>query len=142
MSWPLFIHLTALGAWLGLVLVESIMELQKSSGRGYDFTIAKVHRKVDMYCEVPAFMAVLVSGLIMLDPVRLEGWYLIKVLCGSLAIAVNAWCVTYVIRRSIAAGRGNLNETRRFTRLIMITVPIGAPFALVALVIGLSWLIV
>lgn len=141
MSWPLFIHLMAIGVWLGLVLVESIIELQKSPGKDYDFTIAKVHQKIDAFCEIPAFMTVLITGLIMLDPSRLEGWYLVKVLCGSFAVAVNMWCVTYVIRRGIAAKRGNLEETRRFTRLIMVTVPVGAPFAVVALIIGMSWLI-
>lgn len=141
MSWPLYIHLTALGVWVGLVLVESIMELQKSPGKDYNFTIAKVHLKVDAFCEIPAFMTVLITGLIMLDPARLEGWYLVKVVCGSLAIAINAWCVTYVIRRGIAARRGNLEETMRLTRSIIMTGVIAVPLASVAMVIGLSWLI-
>lgn len=140
MTWPLFIHIAALGVWLGLVLVESIMELQKSSGSEYHLTIAKVHQKVDAFCEIPAFTTVLVTGLIMLDPARMTGWYLAKVICGCTAIAVNVWCVGYVIRRARAAKAGNLAEVHRLTRLIMITVPVGAPFALVALAIGLTWL--
>lgn len=142
MSWTLFIHLSALSIWLGLVLVESIMELQKSPGSDYDFTIAKVHQKVDAFCEVPAFMTVLITGIMMIKPDLLHGWYLVKVICGTLAIAVNVWCVTFVIRRGFAAKHGDLNETRRLTRWIMITVPIGTPFAAIALVIGLSKLIV
>jgi uncharacterized membrane protein len=142
MSWLLYIHLTALGVWLGLVLVESIMELQKSPSSDYDFTIAKVHQKVDAFCEVPAFMTVLITGFMMLQPSMLHGWFLVKVICGTFVIAVNMWCVTFVVRRGFAAKRGDLDETRRLTRWIMITVPIGAPFAVIALVIGLSKLIV
>lgn len=40
-------------------------------------------RIIDLYCEVPAFMVVFVSGVAMIDIEQLHGWYLVKIIAGT-----------------------------------------------------------
>lgn len=138
MSLLLFAHVTALGVWLGVVLVEAIIELQPAVTDGYELLVARLHKKIDCFCEIPAFSTVLVTGLALIEPQRLHGWYLVLVLSGTIAIAINVWCVLDVLRRSVAARAGNRPRVATLSRRIIASGVIGAPFAITAAAVGLS----
>lgn len=138
MSLLVFAHVTALGVWLGIVLVEAIVELQPEVIVGDESLVASLQKKFDCYCEIPAFSTVLVTGLAMIEPQRLHGSYLVLVVSGTLAVAINVWCVLDVLRRSVAAKAGNGPRVAALSRRIVTSGLIGAPFAVTAAAVGLS----
>ncbi len=142
MSLALYLHLSAFAFWLGVIAVEFIIERQRATNRDQGYRVANFHYWIDLYAEIPAITVLLLTGLWMLDTARLqEGLYQLKLSCGLLAIGVNYWCVIPVTLRKRAADAGNHADVIRYSRWIDRTMPIGGPLALVALAIGLSWLL-
>jgi hypothetical protein len=99
-----------------------------------------LHRKIDLYGEIPAFSTVLITGIAMTDTAQLHGWYLIGVLSGTIAVAINIWCVRQVFGRSVAARADNRERVSTFTRRIIGSGLVGAPFAALALTVGVMGL--
>jgi len=60
---------------------------------------SKMHYTTDLWVEIPAFTAVLVTGLLMLNESHLEGVFLYKVIFALLAIFFNIICVYSVFKR-------------------------------------------
>ncbi len=140
MSLIVFIHILAAGFWLGCVAVEVVLE--RSRG-GRDVAkkrlVADYHVTVDQWIEIPTFMVLLVSGVIMLDMDRLAGWYLVKVVCGTTVVALNAWCAVLVRQRPhIADDEHFFAAYSQISRRIDLTAYLGAPFAIAAVWLGFS----
>lgn len=131
------IHVCVFCFWLGIIAVETLIERQRFMGRQETLNAAQYHYQIDVYLEVPAFIILLLTGMMMLDPNQLSGWYLVKVICGVMAVGINAWCVLPVIQRKNAADVGNLGEVIRFSEMIDKALPMGLPFGLAALVLGI-----
>lgn len=140
MSIVLFLHIAAFAFWFGVVAVEFIVERQRAKTREQGYAVARFHFWIDCFAEVPAITVLLITGLLMIDPSRLHGEYLLKVTCGALAIGINYFSVVPVTLRMRAAEAGNLDDVIRYSRWIDRTVPVGLPLVLIALYIGLSWL--
>lgn len=141
MSVVLFLHIAAFAFWFGVVAVEFIIERQRARTREQGYVVARFHFWIDWFAEVPAITVLLITGLLMLDPARLHGVYLLKVSCGFLAICINYFSVVPVTLRKRAAEAGNHADVIRYSRWIDRTVPVGAPLALIALGVGVSWLL-
>lgn len=105
----LSLHLVCAGAWLGCVLTEALFE-RTLLDRGTDamLTLARLHRRVDLMVEIPAFAAVLLTGLFMWPIAPTSSvWLWAKVGFGALAISANLWCVRLVFRRVVVAEAGD-----------------------------------
>jgi uncharacterized membrane protein len=102
------LHLLSIGIWLGCVLTEALFERALlGRGREQELLLARLHKRVDLVVEIPAFLLVLVTGVFML-PVGSPSLLLhAKIGFGLLAVAANAYCVWLVFRRFAHASAGN-----------------------------------
>ncbi|WP_373874511.1 hypothetical protein [Pseudomonas tohonis] len=92
------LHLFAVAFWLGVVAVEFLLEQGRATSRAQGFTVARMHRRIDLFFEMPAFSLALVTGLL-IEPARFDGLYALKVVAGLVAVAGNALCLVPVLRR-------------------------------------------
>ena len=100
-------HLAFVGIWLGCVLTEALFERALlGKGRQQELLLADLHKRVDLFIEIPAFVIVLITGLAMLGATAGGGLLHAKVTAGLVAVAANVYCVWLVFRRSAAAHRG------------------------------------
>lgn len=130
----LVVHLLALGAWLGCVSVEAVIELGARRAGPIRNVAAALHRRIDLFVEIPTFTAVLASGMWMLEPARLgDASYFAKIWLGCAAVLVNALCVVPVLRRA----RDAPAAFDRHARWIWIAFATGVPAGLGALALGL-----
>ncbi len=132
-----FVHVFALGAWLGSVGIESVLELFAHRDATLRTAVARIHFWIDALVEVPAFTLVAVSGAAMLRLDLLHGAYALMVVAGSVAIAVNLWCVLPVVRRKAAADRDDAAGLDAQSRQVYLAFAVGVPCGLAALVAGL-----
>lgn len=139
----LFVHVFALGVWMGCVTIEAIMETFAHRDETLRAGIARIHFWIDMLAEIPAFTLVAVSGIAMYQPELMHGAYALMVIAGAVAIAVNVLCVLPVVRRrrvanSVAnpATDAGLNTQ---TRWIFVAFAVGLPFGMAALYGGLRY---
>ncbi|MGB1465668.1 MAG: hypothetical protein ACPG8O_04820 [Alcanivorax nanhaiticus] len=135
------LHLFGVAFWLGVVGVEFLIERRRALSREHGYLVARLHERIDLCLEMPAFLLVLVTGLLMLDMDRLSGVYLIKVLAGMLAVGGNLLCLWPVIRRKLAADRGDLQAVIDNSAVIDRISVIAIPAGLLAFACGV-WLVI
>lgn len=131
------LHLFGIAFWLGVVSVELIIERSRADSREHGYAVARNHYWIDLFLEIPAFIVVLTTGILMLQTVPLSGLLQIKVVAGLLAIASNIVSVIPVVLRKRAADADRLSDVVRYSRYIDLTGVVGGPAAVVALAIGL-----
>ena len=130
-------HLLSLGAWAGLVLTESVMELVGHRSDRLRYAVARLHRAIDLWVELPLLALVLLTGTVLLLSVQPDAALHIKVTCGLIAIAANVACVILVLLRArIAEAGADVRTHDRLTTRIFLTASVGMPLALVALYLG------
>lgn len=99
-------HLLSVGLWLGCVLTEAIFERALlGQGRDKELTLSRLHQRVDVFVEIPAFMVVLITGGAMLSSVGTSALLQAKIGFALMAILVNVYCVYLVFRRARCAAR-------------------------------------
>ncbi|WP_315263250.1 hypothetical protein [Pseudomonas fragi] len=130
------LHLFAVAFWLGVVAVEYLIEQSRAQSRSQGFTVARLHRKIDLLFEMPAFSVVLVTGLLLIEPARFDGIYAIKVIAGGFAVLGNVLCLVPVLKRRAAAEKDDLSDVIRQSRLIDIISLLAIPAGLLALACG------
>ena len=131
------LHLFAVAFWLGVVAVEYLIEQGRAQSRSQGFTVARLHRRIDLFFEMPAFTVVLVTGLLLIEPARFDGIYALKVVAVGSAVLGNALCLAPVLRRRAAAEKDDLPNVIRQSRLIDIISLLAIPAGLVALACGI-----
>ena len=99
MSLILIIHLIAIGIWIGVVGAEFAIEFDGMKDDESYIRASKMHYLTDIWIEIPAFTAVLITGLLMLNESHLAGVFLYKVIFAVLAIMFNIICVYAVFKR-------------------------------------------
>jgi uncharacterized membrane protein len=103
----LSIHIAFVGIWLGCVLTEALFERALlGQGRAQELILVSLHKRVDLFVEIPAFLVVLVTGALMLVNAAPSALLHAKIAFGFIAIAANAYCVWLVFRRAKAAQSG------------------------------------
>jgi hypothetical protein len=107
MSILLTLHLLALGVWIGVVGAEFAIEFYGMKDDDSLRTASELHYKTDIWVEVPAFLTVLVTGLLMLGDSDLSGLFLLKLTFALLAIFFNCICVYAVFKRRASLRRGD-----------------------------------
>lgn len=130
------IHLFAVAFWLGVVAVEYLLEQSRAQSRNQGFTVARLHRKIDLLFEMPAFLVVLITGILLFEPARFEGLYAVKVVAGAVAVLGNMLCLVPVLRRRAAADKEDLGDVIAQSRLIDRISLTAIPAGLVALACG------
>jgi hypothetical protein len=109
------IHVSFAGVWLGCVVTEALFERALlGQGRQQELILAELHKRVDLIVEIPAFVVVLVTGVLIDSTLAASGLLKLKIGFGLLAVIVNLYCVWLVFRRSSVAKRG---EWAEFSRL-------------------------
>lgn len=130
------IHLFAVAFWLGVVAVEYLLEQSRAQSRNQGFTVARLHRKIDLLFEMPAFLVVLITGILLFEPARFEGLYAVKVVADAVAVLGNMLCLVPVLRRRAAADKEDLGDVIAQSRLIDRISLTAIPAGLVALACG------
>lgn len=130
------IHLFAVAFWLGVVAVEYLLEQSRAQSRNQGFTVARLHRKIDLLFEMPAFLVVLITGILLFEPARFEGLYAVKIVAGAVAVLGNMLCLVPVLRRRAAADKEDLGDVIAQSRLIDRISLTAIPAGLVALACG------
>ncbi len=134
-------HLVALGLWGGIVLAESVLEAVGLRDRAHTEVAARVHYWIDLFCEVPVLVAVVVTGTVLMLQVPLTTLHYLKIGCGLFAVGVNLWCVKVVVRRYQLLGANNSADLVRETRRVFVAIKLGGPAAMVALYLGLRMMV-
>lgn len=134
-----FLHLLFIGTWFGCVLVEVVFEISAKRNPEYKSYVARLHYWIDLLVEMPAFMGVLVTGLLMIDLGKMSPLYLVKIITGLIPIGVNIFCVIAVILRKRAADTGNDIEIDKNSKRIYWSF-IGVSFAFVAFGLGIHFM--
>ncbi len=135
----LIFHLLFIGIWLGCVLTEALFERALlGRGRAHELLLADLHKRVDVWIEIPAFAAVVVTGGMLFTQATPSAWLHFKIVLGLLAVLTNGVCVGLVFARAKAAHLGNWE---RFDRLDHVQHKLGAVVLLAllgALGVGLA----
>ncbi len=129
-------HLIFVAMWGGVVAAEVVIELTLREGEAARIG-AEAHYWIDLFVEGPLLVAILGTGGVLLwrawPPTAL---HVVKVACALVAIGVNGWCVAMVVaRRRLAHAPEAVAHYRR--RVLLAGA--GAPFAFVAVYIGLAF---
>lgn len=132
MGFDAALHVLALGLWGGCVAVEMLLESSARSDPRLRAQVARYHDAIDRFIEIPILIAVLVTGLLLLQLERLHGWYLVLVVSGSTAVLINLLCVIPVVRRKRAVDAGEMSRVDAESRWIFRAFWTGAPAAALA----------
>jgi predicted benzoate:H+ symporter BenE len=130
-------HVAAVSFWFGVVGAEFVVERSRADSRPHGYSVARNHYWIDVLLEVPVALVVLVTGVMLLQVTPVTPWFLIKILAGLLAVAVNVVCLVPVIKRKAAADEERLSDVIRYSAVIDRITVVGLPAALIALMIGL-----
>lgn len=141
MTAVLGIHLIALGVWIGVVGAEFVIEFAGMKDDEALKRAALLHYKTDVWVEIPAFLTVLVTGLLMVNTSHLGGLFLAKIGFALAAIALNMLNVYAVFRRRKFALLDDMEGVHSTARLIQVSSLI-IPCFLIAFGIGMWFLIV
>jgi hypothetical protein len=105
------VHLTSVGLWLGCVLTEALFERALlGHGRDKELILARLHKQVDLFVEIPAIVLVLLTGVALLTTAPAHSLLHVKIGFALLAIVANAYCVHLVFRREQFASSGQWDE--------------------------------
>jgi uncharacterized membrane protein len=111
-------HLLFVGIWLGCILTEALFERALlGKGRVQKVILAVLHKRVDMFIELPALLMVLLTGCLLLKHGHGGSLLHYKIGFGLLAIAANLVCVWLVMRRANAAMAQDWEQFDRLDRI-------------------------
>jgi putative copper export protein len=113
MSLMLLLHLVFAGAWLGCILVEALFEHGSGGGSDMRLFISKLHWRVDLLIEIPAFAGVLLTGGFLIAEASMTPLLWTKTAFGMIAILFNIACVWLVRVRLGHALSGDAESWQR-----------------------------
>ncbi len=112
------IHLIFAGIWLGCIVVEVLFERALiGKGREQELILARLHKRVDLVVEIPAFLIVLLTGALVLSTVEAGALLYTKAGLGLIAVIANIYCVRLVFCRADAAEAGDWLSFERYDHL-------------------------
>ncbi len=114
----LLLHIVFIGVWLGCVVTEALFERALlGKGRAQELILVGLHKRVDIFIEIPAFVVVLVTGCLMWANAAPSPTLHAKIGFGLLATLANVVCVWLVFRRAKAAAAGDREQFARLDHL-------------------------
>lgn len=104
-NWLTGIHLTCAALWVGCILTEALFERALLAGdRASHLMLARLHVRVDLLVEIPAFTGVLITGALLGSQDHPASSAITTMMLSGLgAIIANLYCVWLVFRRRDAA---------------------------------------
>jgi uncharacterized membrane protein len=107
-SWLLPLHLVFVGLWLGCVLTEALFERALlGQGRDKELVLTALHKRVDLFIEIPAFTLVVLTGGLLLAGAPASALLHTKIGLALVAVITNIVCVHLVFKRDRLARAGN-----------------------------------
>ena len=102
------LHLALVGLWLGCVLTEALFERALlGKGRDKELILTALHKRVDVFIEIPAFTLVVVTGMLLMPQAPMGMVFVGKLVFALLAAATNVFCVQLVFKRHQMAATGD-----------------------------------
>ena len=130
-------HIIVVSLWAGLVAGEGVMELTARKSGELGVPVARFHYYLDIFLETPLMMLVVLTGMVLLLRTQPNVALWVKVAAGLGAVASNAACVVFVIRRNtIALADANPGSLVRLSDWVRRTAFTGVPLGLLALYLG------
>lgn len=123
-NWLGGLHLTFAALWIGCILTEALFERALLAGdRASHLQLARLHARVDLLVEMPAFMGVLLTGIILSIQAHSGSIaFMTMVLCCAVwaqllptSIASGS-CFSAVVQPSMRIGSGSTGSTICNTR--------------------------
>ena len=130
-------HLIALGLWGGIVLAEGVVEVIGTRSRAGAKVAAEVHHWIDLCCEAPVLLGVLLTGAVLAWTIPETPLHWVKLALGLFAVGVNFWCLGVVVRRHRRFEASSDAEVAAETRRVFLAIKLGLPAASAALYLGL-----
>jgi len=90
MTTVLFVHLIAIGIWVGCVATEIVCELGQKNVNFKQSYIAPLHWSIDKFVEIPAILVTVFTGLLMLEDAAWTTLFKIKIITGIAAVILNS----------------------------------------------------
>lgn len=113
MSGVMVVHVFAAGLWLGCILVEAFFERMLAGRDEFRLELAKLHRNVDTFVELPAIIMVLASGGLLYAAAAPSVAFHLMTGFGLVAAAANFYCAILVRRRFASARAGDWKGYQR-----------------------------
>lgn len=108
MAMVLVFHILFVGVWLGCVLTETLFERALlPEGENARRILARLHVRVDVFVEIPAFVLAALTGLYMALATPLTLVLALKILTAMVAVLANIYCVKLVFDRRTYAETGD-----------------------------------
>src|SRR5574343_1362030 len=86
------LHLLFAGIWLGCVLTEALFERALlGQGRDKELILTALHKRVDLFVEIPAFALVVITGGLLLSSVAPTALLHVKLGFALLAVITNIY---------------------------------------------------
>lgn len=105
--WLPTFHALLVGAWIGTLLIEALFERALlGQGRDNELLLARLGWKFAKLAELPLLIAVVASGVKLLQGVPLDGLLRAKLACALLAVFANLYCIWLVKLRLRMAEAG------------------------------------
>jgi hypothetical protein len=102
------LHLALVGLWLGCVLTEALFERALlGKGRDKELILTALHKRVDVFIEIPVFTLVVVTGMLLMPQASIGMVLKAKLVFALLAVATNVFCVHLVFKRHQLAATGD-----------------------------------
>ena len=102
------LHLVFIGLWLGCVLTEALFERALlGQGRDKELILTALHKRVDLFVEIPAFTLVVLTGGMMLATAPASALFHAKLGFALIAVITNVYCVHLVFKRDKLARAAN-----------------------------------
>lgn len=102
------LHLALVGLWLGCVLTEALFERALlGKGRDKELILTALHKRVDVFIEIPAFTLVVITGMLLMPQAPMGVVFVTKLVFALLAVATNVFCVHLVFERHQLATLSN-----------------------------------
>ena len=102
------LHLALVGLWLGCVLTEALFERALlGKGRDKELILTALHKRVDVWIEIPTFTLVVVTGMLLMPQASIGMVLKAKLVFALLAVATNVFCVHLVFKRHQLAATGD-----------------------------------
>lgn len=135
------IHLLSVGAWLGVVMTETLIEVYPYKDRGLYRSTIHFHYWIDLLVELPLVLLLLGSGIVLVFlSSSLDLLHILKIVSGLVPVLACFAGIYVVLRRSAALKAGKKEEDLwDGSRHIVIAVLIGSPFFAISLGLGF-WL--
>ena len=101
------VHLIMLSLWGGVVATEAVIEIYPFYRRELHAATIRFHYWIDRLVELPLVLAVVATGIsLVLLTDEITTLHLVKIGFGSVAVAINLFCIVVVVKRGRRLDRG------------------------------------